>query len=131
MLLHSASMTVVSRVVPSLSFRTLTVTVQTPVHDVSTVIASPTFHAAVSSVSVDDQQFSLVVSSHIGTVLDAAPSTLALMTMDAQPRSDPVSMVIITAPSDPGASWPLKVYSSRLPSVLLSARLAAHTYSTC
>ena len=55
-ILHSTSTTVVSRVVPSLLFSTLMVTVHVPVQLVSTVIASPTFHAVVSSVSVDDQQ---------------------------------------------------------------------------
>ena len=97
-LLHSTSTTVVSRVVPSLLFRTLTVTVQTPEQSVSTVIASPTFQVWVSSLSVDDQQFSVVVSSHIDGA-GCRPSTLALMVMDAQPRSDPLSIVIITAPS--------------------------------
>ena len=105
----------------SLLFSTLMVIVQVPVQSVSTVIASPTFHAVSSSVSVDDQQFSVVVASHAGMVLEAAPSTLALMVIDAHPRSAPLSIVIITAPSAPGASAPLKVYSSRLPSVLLSA----------
>ena len=65
-----------SRVVPSLLFSTLTVTVHTPVQLVSTVIASPVFHAVVSSVSDDVQQFSVVVASHAGTVLEAVYTSL-------------------------------------------------------
>ena len=70
---------------------------QVPLQLVSTVIASPVFHAVVSSLSVDDQQSVVVVASHAGTVLEVAPSTLALMVIDAHPRSFPVSIVIITA----------------------------------
>ena len=66
-------------------------TVHVPVQLVSTVIASPTFHAVVSSLSVDDQQFSVVCASYAGMVLEVPPSTLALMVIDAHPRS-PLSM---------------------------------------
>ena len=86
-ILHSTSTTVVSRVVPSLLFRTLMVIVHVPVQLVSIVIASPTFHAVVSSLSVDDQQSVVVVASHAGMVLEAAPSTLALMVIDDQDKA--------------------------------------------
>ena len=127
----------VSRVVPSLLSRIVTVISQAALLQRSTefsdmVTDSPTCQPpSFALVSVTTQ--TPVVEPGFAQVLDAAPSIDSLTITEAQPISSPISIVTITKSSVaplvglPGASRTLKLYRLKSPSVLVSARFAAHT----